>query len=43
MKKAQYSVADTIISVESEVISNYVSLRLAQEKLKITPQKEFNL
>ena len=34
IKKAQYSIADTIISIESEIISNYVSLRLAQEKLK---------
>lgn len=36
INKADYNVADIVITIESEVISNYVYLRLAQEKLKIT-------
>ena len=35
INKAKYSIANTLISLEGELISNYISLRLAQEKLKI--------
>lgn len=42
LNKAQYSLADTLISIEGEIINNYVYLRKAQETLRIT-QKNINL
>ncbi len=35
MKQAEYSINDTKLSINSEIIKNYINLRLAQEKLKI--------